>query len=736
MDVDSETEAAAPTLSATAQLQPDSDEQDHAIEILQGLGEAYVPPAQLKDLPEMVEGRTGSETTHVVKDMEKDEDVTASAPAEVAEEVEQDTEVDAMPEKAEEDREGSEPTQSAEEMEQDEDLPTGGPTETVEEMEQDAEVYVIEAAETGHHAHADTKDCLDRGRDGALDQAEAMEQDTREASEEDSDPMEDAVEIRAPSEDHKDQEMRQDSPDDVWEETVEVMDEIVLVQETHDEAGDLGNEVLETAMGIVQKIQQDTFDHIEKPSEESHVHNEQYHVDMVLERVQDEASDPSEVVDREAQVASSDDPSIAKEQPQADASARPQEQDPRAPSVESSAPSEGRVTRSRQSQLESVQGSPPLAPIRQAPRQKAERNTSAEPEQVPATPTVHMAAKGKGRRGRPAPELLTQIADTDTHPSDSASPAASFNKSPSPEPRLSTLKPRRTRRSANVTPTTPTTGFPENFGRQLPPPRSSSRSTRGSEADHGIPPAKSTPTRRSARLRDSSLPDGVGATAEDVVIHAAEAVPSAGQAASPRDTTGTHPAESAQPDEVAVSSTEPKEVPSTLAEAKAALSKDLRSHLSDLTSLKNLRHKPNGLVDVICVATATPGDSQKQRTKHVLTVTVTDPQVAPSGVVQVVVSRPFAQALPVIHQGDTLLIRKFKVQLGTGRGAPATLQSTTNSSWAVFERGRGDDAPPQIKGPAIEWTSAEQTHANALERWWDMMDEKSLDRLAKAARGK
>lgn len=56
-----------------------------------------------------------------------------------------------------------------------------------------------------------------------------------------------------------------------------------------------------------------------------------------------------------------------------------------------------------------------------------------------------------------------------------------------------------------------------------------------------------------------------------------------------------------------------------------------------------------------------------------------------------------------------------------------------SSAWAVFEKGDAEMLP-QIKGPPVELSDEEAKYAEGLRRWWNALDEKSMDKIDKVSR--
>ncbi|OBR11796.1 hypothetical protein CH63R_04092 [Colletotrichum higginsianum IMI 349063] len=170
----------------------------------------------------------------------------------------------------------------------------------------------------------------------------------------------------------------------------------------------------------------------------------------------------------------------------------------------------------------------------------------------------------------------------------------------------------------------------------------------------------------------------------------------------------------------------------TPAEFKAQLTRSLRANVPDCISLKVLRGYPGKAVDVLAVATTEPPEGKRAKGGPrgiMLAFNVTDHSIAPSQTILVQIFRPHKTALPVVHPGDAILLRNFSVMTLTSRGFG--LRANDGSSWAVFEHKSQDDLP-QIRGPPVELTDGETSHAALLKQWYNGLDAKSLARLDKA----
>ncbi|KAF4972949.1 hypothetical protein FZEAL_9465 [Fusarium zealandicum] len=167
---------------------------------------------------------------------------------------------------------------------------------------------------------------------------------------------------------------------------------------------------------------------------------------------------------------------------------------------------------------------------------------------------------------------------------------------------------------------------------------------------------------------------------------------------------------------------------------KLQLLKSLRTSLPEYLSLKLLRNSLNKTADILAVATSTP--EQPHRPKHgprdyMLTLNLTDPSVAPTGVCVAHIFRPHQASLPVVNPGDVVLLRRVQVVAMKGRGFGVRTGDT--SAWAVFEKA-DQEMLPQIKGPPVECTEDEVKYAEGLQHWWNLQDQKAMDKIERASR--
>ncbi|TDZ19457.1 hypothetical protein Cob_v007828 [Colletotrichum orbiculare MAFF 240422] len=165
---------------------------------------------------------------------------------------------------------------------------------------------------------------------------------------------------------------------------------------------------------------------------------------------------------------------------------------------------------------------------------------------------------------------------------------------------------------------------------------------------------------------------------------------------------------------------------------KMQLNKSLRVDVAECISLKALRNHPGKAIDVIAIATTEPPEARRAKGGPrgiVQTFNVTDQSTAPTLTVPVQIFRSHKSALPVVHPGDAILLRHFNIVSMTGRGFG--LRANDGSSWAVFER-KSEDGLPQIRGPPVELTEGETSHAALLKQWYAGLDAKALAKVDKA----
>ncbi|KAK6219096.1 methionyl-tRNA synthetase [Pestalotiopsis sp. IQ-011] len=175
-----------------------------------------------------------------------------------------------------------------------------------------------------------------------------------------------------------------------------------------------------------------------------------------------------------------------------------------------------------------------------------------------------------------------------------------------------------------------------------------------------------------------------------------------------------------------------EEEASSLTASKLKLVRHLRDQLSECTTLKVLRQNTGKSVEVMAVAMMTPPTPVRAKggpREYMMSFTITDHSISPSGVSEVQLYRPHKESLPQVKHGDVVLLRNFTVVALKGKGYG--LRTNEGSSWAVFDR---EDEPPQIKGPPVEYGEAETTFAAYLREWYGLLDDKAKEKLEKANR--
>ncbi|KAI0168243.1 hypothetical protein BJ166DRAFT_252346 [Pestalotiopsis sp. NC0098] len=173
-----------------------------------------------------------------------------------------------------------------------------------------------------------------------------------------------------------------------------------------------------------------------------------------------------------------------------------------------------------------------------------------------------------------------------------------------------------------------------------------------------------------------------------------------------------------------------EEEASSLTASKLKLVRHLRDQLSECTTLKVLRQHTGKSVEVMAVAMMTPPTPVRAKggpREYMMSFTMTDHSISPSGVSEVQLYRPHKESLPQVKHGDVVLLRNFTVVALKGKGYG--LRTNEGSSWAVFDK---EDEPPQIKGPPVEYGEAETTFAAYLREWYGLLDDKAKEKLEKA----
>ncbi|KAF4632200.1 hypothetical protein G7Y89_g5926 [Cudoniella acicularis] len=168
-----------------------------------------------------------------------------------------------------------------------------------------------------------------------------------------------------------------------------------------------------------------------------------------------------------------------------------------------------------------------------------------------------------------------------------------------------------------------------------------------------------------------------------------------------------------------------------VADLKLRLSRALRTELSEFTALKVLRYHLSQKLDVLAVATSTSEEPQRAKNgprHYSLTFNITDPSIAPSGVTEVQVFRPYRDALPVVQAGDGVLLRNFSVISVKNRGFALRSEQGEASSWAVFH----GDEEADVRGPPVEYGDGEKNHIVQLKAWYGSLDTAAVAKINRA----
>ncbi|KAF7854766.1 hypothetical protein EAF04_010334 [Stromatinia cepivora] len=164
---------------------------------------------------------------------------------------------------------------------------------------------------------------------------------------------------------------------------------------------------------------------------------------------------------------------------------------------------------------------------------------------------------------------------------------------------------------------------------------------------------------------------------------------------------------------------------------KLRLTKYLRTDLSEYTTLKMLRFKMTSKLDILAIATSVPSEPHRAKLgprHYTSTFTITDQTIAPSGVVEVRIFRPYKDALPTPEIGDGVLLRDFSVLSVKGKGF--ALKSEEASSWAVF---KDEGTEIEVRGPPVEYGHGEKKHMKELREWFHALDDDQKMKLDKVS---
>jgi len=170
-----------------------------------------------------------------------------------------------------------------------------------------------------------------------------------------------------------------------------------------------------------------------------------------------------------------------------------------------------------------------------------------------------------------------------------------------------------------------------------------------------------------------------------------------------------------------------------IVDLKLRLFRNLRTELVDYTALKLLRYHLNKKLDVLAIATTSTPDKNHQSASGLghwhTTFNITDASIAPSGVTEIQISRPYQQALPIVHAGDGILLRNFVVHASKDRGFILRSEKNEACSWAVFKDGQ-DKA--EMRGPPVEYDDREKNHIIAMKEWYRSLDSVAMAKLGRA----
>ncbi|KAI0867970.1 hypothetical protein GGS24DRAFT_244669 [Hypoxylon argillaceum] len=173
-----------------------------------------------------------------------------------------------------------------------------------------------------------------------------------------------------------------------------------------------------------------------------------------------------------------------------------------------------------------------------------------------------------------------------------------------------------------------------------------------------------------------------------------------------------------------------EEESSSMTAAKLQLARHLRDELPDCTSLEALRQHLTKSLDVIAVAVMQPPDPQRAKNgprEYMMSFTIADYTIGPYAVVEVLIYRPHKDTLPVVKYGDIVLLRNFTVVSLPNKGYG--LRTNDRSSWAVFDY---EHEPPQIRGPPVEYSSADELYVSYLREWFRLLDVNARAKLERA----
>lgn len=161
----------------------------------------------------------------------------------------------------------------------------------------------------------------------------------------------------------------------------------------------------------------------------------------------------------------------------------------------------------------------------------------------------------------------------------------------------------------------------------------------------------------------------------------------------------------------------------------AELAKRLENDLPDCVCLNDLRKYNANFVDVAVIATSANVPPKRTPTReYASSFTVTDPTLAPDGVVEVDLYSLHKDHLPVVETGDSVLLRGFLVVSLPDRGFG--LKTKDGSSWAVYKAG-GDDKP-EMKAAPVEMSDKEVNFMLDVRAWYANLDDTAKGKIGVA----
>ena len=170
-----------------------------------------------------------------------------------------------------------------------------------------------------------------------------------------------------------------------------------------------------------------------------------------------------------------------------------------------------------------------------------------------------------------------------------------------------------------------------------------------------------------------------------------------------------------------------------IVDLKLRLFRNLRTELVDYTALKVIRYHLNKKLDVLAIATTSTPDKNHQSASGLghwhTTFNITDASIAPSGVTEIQISRPYQEALPIVQAGDGILLRNFVVHASKDRGFILRSEKNEACSWAVF---KDEQDKAEMRGPPVEYDDREKNHILAMKEWFRSLDSVATAKLGRA----